>query len=654
MLRLNRNREMYHYNLGVVGSTGAGLIQARGAHDGAGASSGNGNYIAYSNQGASSYPIASSTTVTNGWHFVVWSYTQQQTTSTNMHGLSTAPVYDEDGLTSAQLYTNLQLVRDGHWGTRAVWALSCHGGVFQLDAQLKGEFLAQRSQWWFKIQPGTYTNMAYSAIGTSEHFILAEDLHYGNSSGDSLCEYHFGAQSWNHLGYSGYGPDYLKGQYARITTTTVPYSWSLSMAPGNSILDQDLKYTLNQGETLRFSGLLKVEDDSLRTGGYIQVKITEMGTSNVLSHNCYSNEFEEFEIYITKTTSNAAMVATIEYVAGTTTDGNGASFVGLAIHRCGYGTVASTGLTTVDQVVGGHTLAASDFIESVGPFKLGHPTDYLNFWSTSRNLYNPHYQNQYNTQGVTEDIRFFGHNYDFTDQYDAQKVMYMTRANAQGTLQHSYYCPGGSSVYEDINPDKMYFAGFWVRVHEMGTSVSQAPSRIQVLGNCKDSNGNQISMDDLTGTPVPTNRRFAFMSVYSTYANMNSLTGATNAGNDSTGWKLYGGFYLPSKMSDADVAKFHETNWQQWAGQYNVGVTAAASGYPGAVNELITTQLGRVARLPSNAAQIQTELSFELQSNVTINARVALPFMLEVDPLNFTEDGRCFFLDFFQQNSPAL
>ena len=58
--------------------------------------------------------------------------------------------------------------------------------------------------------------------------------------------------------------------------------------------------------------------------------------------------------------------------------------------------------------------------------------------------------------------------------------------------------------------------------------------------------------------------------------------------------------------------------------------------------------------MPTTAAKIQTELSFEIQTGVSINSRIAFPFMVEIDPMNLAQDGRVFFWDFYQQNTPAL
>ena len=650
MLRLNKNRESFHYNLGVVGSTGNGYINSVAAHDGAGASNGNGNYIGYSNNGSSSFPLTYSTNVDPGWHFVVWSFTVQSNSGTTMSGLSSTPVYNQTGLTADQLYTNLQLARDGNWGTRAVWAISKHGNI-SLNSNLRTELLFQRSKWFSKISTGNYTNLAYCAIGTSEHFILAEDIKLGNTSGNSECEYHFGAMQWDAIGYSGFGPDYLRGRYTRENELTSSSSVSLQIEAGTStVLESKQQFVLYQGETVRVNGLIKVEDDSLRTGGYARVRIQEQGTLNIQDHVCYSNEFEEFELYLTKqsTASSGQLLMNVQYVGGSTQDGNGVKYQAFSVHRVGKGTPPSTALTNqqVNQVVSGHTLTGADFVESVGPFKLGHPTDFTNFWNdTDRNLYSVHYQNQHNPANINEAVRFFSNNFTGSNQFDAQKVMFMCDNGPSSQLQHSYGIPT-QNTYKDIDHKKMYYAGFWVRVHSMGNSVSQAPTRIQVLGNCKNSSNTDVQMDDYQGNTMPSNRRFAFMSVYS--------SSAAGNGNDSEGWQLYGGFYLPSFFSDAEVLKFHDEAWQKWAGIYNVGTNEAASGYPGAINEIVTTQLGRVARMPTTAAKIQTELSFEIQTGVSINSRVAFPFMVEIDPMNLAQDGRVFFWDFYQQNTPAL
>ena len=105
------------------------MIHCMGAHDGNGASNGNGNYIQWSNGGTSSYPVTTTGSFVDGFQFVVWAWTDQSVSGTDMHAMNATPSYNQTGLTADQLYTQLQLARDGNWGTYAVWAISSHGYI---------------------------------------------------------------------------------------------------------------------------------------------------------------------------------------------------------------------------------------------------------------------------------------------------------------------------------------------------------------------------------------------------------------------------------------------------------------------------------------------------------------------------------------------
>lgn len=772
MLILNRNREAEHYNLGVTGTTGASMIHVMGAHDGNGASNGNGNYIQWSNQGSTAYPVSQSSTTTDGFHFVVWGWTNQSNSGTNMHGLSTTPAYNEDGLSADELRTQLQLVRDGNWGTYAVFAISTHGYIAS-NSDLLDEMHYIRSQYWPK-QIGSsplHVNKAYAAIGTSHHGIIAESLDGRSSS--AFCEYHFGAMDHDKIGYAGYGRDYLVGKYmsqnqgttagttslviqdgnttatasstdciASYTVSSASGSFSQStttgggpstyniqffgflvfnegvsnisvgdilylnndamadpafttlnnevvthinvtavdvandriqyfandfnftginttntgatnvgsgvgfcISPASNPIVPEATFNLRDGETIRLTGECKVEDDSLRTGGSLVFTLGQSGAT-ASTYTCTSNEWQPFEIYYTKPVGNSnAITLSTTYTAGSTTDGNGWKYRALSVHRCGFGVSAAA---QTDQVLGGHTLTGSDIVESIGPFKLGKSGDFINFWNSSRNLYNPFYVNQHNPAANSEATRFFDVNHNgASPQSDAERVFKMCDNGPNSNMTHSFYIPGTSSQFETVDHTKMYFAAFWVRVHSMGFSTSIAPSRIEVLAHAKNSTNNDVNMDKADGTTMASNKEMSFMSV-------SGGSPAQGIGNDSVGWKLYGGWFLPSWMTDQQIADWKTNHWQKWAGDYNLGTSSADSGFNGATGELVASDMAYLARMNSAVAKIQLELSFQLHTSVPINARVAYPFMLEVDPMNFTEDGRIFFWDFLERNVPSL
>lgn len=646
MLILNRNREAEHYNLGVTGTTGAGMIHVMGAHDGNGASNGNGNYIQWSNGGTSSYPVNTTGSFVDGFQFVVWAWTDQSVSGTDMHAMNATPSYNENGLTADELYTQLQLARDGNWGTYVVWAISSHGYITS-NSSLLSEMQYIRSQYWLK-NVGSSTsqvNKAYAAIGTSHHGIIAESLDGRSSS--AFCEYHFGAMDHDKIGYAGYGRDYTVGAYMKQTSSTSVGTTSLNIQGGNvnNNTSSASTFFLREGESIRLTGECKVEDDSLRTGGSLVFTLGQSGAT-ASTYTCTSNEWQPFEIYYTKPVGNSnAITLSTTYTAGSTTDGNGFRYRSISVHRCGFGVSAAT---QTDQVLGGHTLTGSDIVESIGPFELGKSGDFINFWNSSRNLYNPFYANQHNPAANSEATRFFDVNHNGSNpQSDAQRVFKMCDNGPNSNMTHSFYIPGTSSQFETVDHTKMYFAAFWVRVHSMGSSTPIAPSRIEVLAHAKNSTNNDVNMDKADGTTMASNKEMSFMSVY-------GGTPAQGIGNDSVGWKLYGGWFLPSWMTDQQIADWKTNYWQKWAGDYNLSTSSADSGYNGATGELVASDMAYLARMNSAVAKLQLELSFQLHTGVDINARVAYPFMLEVDPMNFTEDGRIFFWDFLERNVPAL
>lgn len=646
MLILNRNREAEHYNIGVTGTTGAGMIHCMGAHDGNGASNGNGNYISWSNGGTSSYPVTTTGSFVDGFQFVVWAWTDQSVSGTDMHAMNATPSYNQNGLTADQLYTQLQLARDGNWGTYAVWAISSHGYITS-SSSLLSEMQYIRSQYWLK-NIGSSTsqvNKAYAAIGTSHHGIIAESLDGRASS--AFCEYHFGAMDHDKIGYAGYGRDYTVGAYMKQTSSTSVGTTSLLIQGGNvnNNTSSASTFFLREGESIRLTGECKVEDDSLRTGGSLVFTLGQSGAT-ASTYTCTSNEWQPFEIYYTKPVGNSnAITLSTTYTAGTTTDGNGFRYRAISVHRCGFGVSAAA---QTDQVLGGHTLTCSDIVESIGPFKLGKSGDFINFWNSSRNLYNPFFANQHNPASNSEATRFFDVNHNGSSpQSDAQRVFKMCDNGPNSNMTHSFYIPGTSSQFETVDHTKMYFAAFWVRVHSMGFSTSIAPSRIEVLAHAKNSTNNDVNMDKADGTTMASNKEMAFMSV-------SGGSPAQGVGNDTIGWKLYGGWFLPSWMTDSEIAAWKTDYWQKWAGAYNQSTSSADSGYNGATGELVASDMAYLARMNSAVAKIQLELSFQLHTSVPINARVAYPFMLEVDPMNFTEDGRAFFWEFIERQVPAL
>lgn len=780
-LELNKLRGSGQYNLASSGSETATFIHVYGTSN---RSVTRDTKIVIANpQGG--WTTMTPSTNTNGWWLVAWEWRASQTG----FPLGSA-VYNREGLDARTVWTVLQDIRSGTYGSNIVWALASQGRV-ESNSDLLSEMTREnRSQYWYEDMPSQVGNIiAYSAIGTSSLGIISESLQNSLQHADAFVEAHIESDTWSKIGWAGYGPDLLGGDFIvdlplpEITTANtsitiaankqrgsrlwmynnadpsrlalgdrmtyfitegaqdpdndgnfnIIYDWDLQPSEVGTIFyflgiqgvvqyrdnngdtfvtdpdyrqiieveymgvsgtdlngnpthrflstatdyseaeadvlvtlgyvslypnypdtdtpvtndisstNENNKYYVKDDEWVRLSGEVKIPDAAAKGGGSLQISLGQ-GTSTV-SYTSTSNEFEYFELWYRNSSTAGSLEVDVTYSSGTTVDGNLHQVRGLQMYRAGFDGDSNS---SHDVIVSESTLVGRDIVESIGPFNLAKPSEFLTFWSDrNRNLYLPHNQTSFGSgfaQSSAEPVQWFNQKINFTGSTDPQRAFRIELDGSSNRINITNHM-AANNVGIGVDHTKCYYAGWWVRVHDWNGSRD---SRIQVLAQGQNSSGTAVPMDDKDGTTIATNTGHALMSV--------TMDAAKGQGRDTKGWKLYGGFYLPSWMSNAQLADWYTNYWGQWAGHYNLeeGIAPLSEGFSGSLaTTSVNSRMAYLARMTTGVTRAATSISFEsAQAGETGYIEIAYPFMIEIDPMNVKSNGDIFLWDFTEQTMP--
>lgn len=212
------------------------------------------------------------------------------------------------------------------------------------------------------------------------------------------------------------------------------------------------------------------------------------------------------------------------------------------------------------------------------------------------------------------------------------------------TINDTYDTAIGPNPGVDVDHTKMYMAGVWMRVRRSAdTNTSLAPNRISLIGKTLNPGGYAESNYGTGSSTIAANTNY-LQSIWSDKFDLTS---------DRQEWKLLNGFFLPSWMTAQERSDWKDDYWAKWSGHFEHGdgftTSDAISGLTG--YGLNTANAGYVCGMTTDTRKITPVVRVEQYQSTDIWCEFLYPFVIEMDPMNFTDDGAAWFWD-FTENLP--
>jgi len=529
----------------------------------------------------------------------------------------------------------------------------------------------------------TATNHTYAAIGTNVHQLgfLSENLagplsNHAPAYSSTVIEH-----SSTTMGHAGYGQELSSGLGSG--------SFYLNMAPAGVTNTYDItipwqnadKYGVNIGEHVRASFETRIGAGAADYAGYalVSLKQVSLASGNVeasVDNNSTKQSADAWckqEITLERTSSASELVIEVKGYGGS---GTGEGYDTVDVKNLQVFKAGNSPDTQRDASVHKFHVNGLNVAESPGPFEIRDPDTFVSFWNSDRNLagntqlyglrtsntststtqgfYRPiNYQTRngssanYGDQGRYNYIRWFNTMFrGNSDQNDTQTYGY-TYEVYNATVNGTYDTALGPTTGITVDPKKLYMAGIWVKVRRNdGTDVYQAPNRISLIGDVLDSNNSSMDTYGI-GTSTITKGQNYLTSIHEdnfAYQNFS----ATNGSGRRNEWKLISGFFLPSWMSSTERTAWKNSYWGKWAGDFEHGngsnPDVNMSGVYG--YGLNTATAGYVCGMPNGATKIRPNIRVEQYQGTDLWAEFMYPFVVEIDPMNITDEGNIYFWDF--------
>ena len=516
------------------------------------------------------------------------------------------------------------------------------------------------------------TNGTNGALTVNHIGMLSESLMGHNNANNASVEINI-EHKRRTIGHAGYGYDLSSGigngpsgiGITSSTHATTPQNGSYGGTNGS--WSQQSWKEASYGEYIRATYESRMGQGVYADGGHIRVGLSELngsygvitGTNPPNSRIQPTDFWTKQEVLLkrgTSATSGPYRKVNIDVNFGNSnqTNFNKIDIRNLQVYKCGLGPDDHDG--TVNRGVAVHKWHVNALNIESSPFQvpMGAPDEFETFWGSDRNLVSSLQQYSYNNvlsttseevsmqsgnsvsvshpQGGFTYPRFGFTNFNTTNQSNKK---FWVRECRNATQNHStaVFFNGTNSIAVDHT--KMYLAGIWVRVREeTNTGQTTAPNRISLIAGAKNSSGTVINMYGSSGSVI-TSSAHAQQSIY---ANNYALTA------DRQEWKLLSGFYLPSWMSATERTTWKEDYYGTWEGPYGHGEgtnpdiqMSGITGYG-----ITTLSAGYVAGMTTSTASITPSVLCEQYQATDLWAEFVYPFVVEIDPANFTSDEAIF------------
>ena len=703
-LDLTKYRKATHDHIGVAGSYTDTFIEAQGASSTSASSdafvrwvpnnkSGSGYLSGTVSTNLSSSGYLQYNCTSNGYHALYFTYYDDTNTYNNGN---TAPGIR---LTSATVYTNNDTGYTGlgeqidaflnQSGYAEGFLVIVNKNRIASNGTLNNAMLLARS-WRHEVSIGTsstlksfsyatcITNIASSSAGApfsngaapavNAIGIISESL-AGTGSGHvngaiELCIEH----DKDKIGHAGYGKDLASGfgkgsNYLGITTASQQRQVNINYANPNY-------QSVSKEEYVRATFEARVGQGALSGGGSVQVQLQEESASGnaITSTNVGDLEYpcdiwNKYEVRLKKSTQTNGSTPYININLNVNTGTGNVGFQkvdvkNLEVFKCGFGPDSQR-----DVAVHKWHVNALDIEESPADFKLGDIEKFKGFYDTNRNLADQTetYTTYTDLTGGGSSLRNRQHHggstagtqgsynfprigpYSFTSTTSSNEDFFVHEApsptsNITKIWEIGAGGPTTSLTGTSINHEKLYMAGVWMRVRRNSpTGEGVAPNRISLAATGLNSSGNAIQMSSNTSSS-PSGFHMLQSIGLNSYPNLTA---------DRQEWKLLNGFFLPSWMTTSERATWKTDYWGKWAGQFEHGegsdpdkCMTGITGY--GIN---TAGAGYVAGMNSSVVKIAPRIVVEQYSSTDLWVEFTYPFIVEIDPANFNDEGQAFFWD---------
>lgn len=530
----------------------------------------------------------------------------------------------------------------------------------------------------------TATNHTYAAIGTNVNQLgfLSENLAGPLSNHTAAYSSTVIEHSSTTMGHTGYGQELSSGlgsgsAYLNMAAAGVTNTVDIDVPWQNAD-----KYGVNINEYVRATFETRVGAGTADYAGYAKVSLKEVslatGTVGTYSDNNAlgyqsTDGWHKQEILLKKTTSSSKLVIEVKAYGGS---GTGKGYDTVDVKNLQVFKAGNSPDTQRDANIHKFHVNGLNVSESPGPFNIGDPDTFVDFWNSDRNLagntqlyglrttntststvqnfYRPiNYQSRngnsefYGEQGRYNYIKWFNTMFRGTSHQNDTQTYGYTYEVYNATVNGTYDTFLGPTTAITVDPKKLYMAGIWVKVRRStGTNTGLAPNRISLIGDVLDSNN--ASMDTYgIGTSTITKGQNYLTSIYEDNFAHQAFNSTNGSGNRNE-WKLISGFFLPSWMSSSDRTDWKNDYWGTWAGHFEHGdgsnPDVNMSGITGYGINPATA--GYVCGMPSGTAKIRPTIRVEQYQSTDLWAEFMYPFVVEIDPMNITDKGNIYFWDF--------
>lgn len=539
----------------------------------------------------------------------------------------------------------------------------------------------------------TATNHTYAAIGTNVNQLgfLSENLagpltNHAPAYSSTVIEH-----SSTTIGHAGYGQELSSGlgsgsSYLNMAAAGVTNTQDITIPWQNAD-----KYGVNIGEHVRASFETRLGAGAADYAGYalVSLKQVSLATGNTeaestngqvgqIGHQATDGWYKQ-EITLERTSSASELVIEVKAYGGS---GTGKGYDTVDVKNLQVFKAGNSPDTQRDANVHKFHVNGLNVSESPGPFEIGDPDSFTTFWNSDRNLagnnvsyslqtsntatstttgfYRPiNYQTRngnsesYGQQGRYNFIKWFNTAFRGTS-HQADTQTYGWIHEVYNASINSYYdtvigggTGSGAGAGIAVNHKKVYMAGVWVKVRRNdGTDVYQAPNRMSLVGDITGSGGSSIDSYGI-GTSTITKGQNYLTSIHEDNYAYQDFSATDGSGNRNE-WKLISGFYLPSWMTSTERTAWKNSYWGKWAGDFEHGNGSNPDVNMSGVNGygIMPATAGYVCGMTTSTTHIKPTIRIEQYQGTDLWAEFMYPFIIEIDPMNITDEGNIFFWDF--------
>ena len=476
------------------------------------------------------------------------------------------------------------------------------------------------------------------------------------------------------IGHAGYGKDMASGfgkgtSYLGMTGSSYQRQVTINEQSG---VGYD---TVSEHEYVRATFEAKIGQGAEVWGGFVKVQLEEesVGGSTLNTQQIeskYVDVWQKHELLMQKSTQTNSStpylnINILPYEGSGTGAGiqyHKVDIKNLEVFKCGNGPDQAR-----DVAVHKWHVNALDIEEGPADFKMGDLVGFKAFRdNTNRNLAgtsasyttytdltgggsslrNRQYHNQTSTslgsQGSFNYPQLGTYKFQSTNSSNTDFWVHEAPSPTNNLTKYWRIGNGGPSTALDgisVDHEKAYLAGVWMRVRRNSpTGEGYAPNRVSLTALGLNSSNQSVVMTTNTSSGVASGNHMLQSIGMNSYPNLDS---------NRMEWKLLNGFFLPSWMTASERNDWKNNYWGKWAGQFEHGEGSdpnkCMTGITGYGINAATA--GYVAGMTSSVTKISPRVLVEQYSSTDLWVEFVYPFIVEIDPANFNDEGQAFFWD---------